>query len=148
MVELTDGRLMLNCRNHRGPPDQGKTRNHRLISLSDDGGLTWSAARPDPALPEPICQASLIRCFSSTQTDRPWLLFSNPADKQKRRNLTVRLSKDDGNSWPHSKVLYPGSAAYSCLAMLPSGDAACLYECDGSGRIALATFSLDWLTSE
>jgi sialidase-1 len=148
MVELTDGRLMLNCRNHRDLKTKHPAGWRRMTSFSDDGGLTWSAPERAEDLVEPVCQASLIRCFPAMEKDRPWLLFTNPADEAKRRSLTVRLSKDDGKTWPHSKVLYHGSASYSCLAMLPSGEVACLYERDGSQEIALAKFSLDWLDSQ
>lgn len=147
MVELTDGRLMLNCRNHRDSKKKpGKNGWRRQISFSADGGLTWSQPQAAEDLIEPVCQASIIRCFPATNHERPWLLFSNPADGTKRHNLTVRLSPDDGETWPHRKVLYSGPAAYSCLAMLPSGEAACLYEREGSKEIALARFSLDWLS--
>ena len=42
--------------------------------------------------------------------------------------MTVRLSPDDGKTWPAALVLHPGPAAYSCLAVLPDGTVACLYE--------------------
>ena len=33
----------------------------------------------------------------------------------------MRLSRDDGKTWPHAKELYGGPAAYSCLTVLPDG---------------------------
>ena len=45
VVELADGRLMLNMRNH--PP---RAENFRMVATSDDGGRTWSQAKPDRAL--------------------------------------------------------------------------------------------------
>ena len=63
--------------------------------------------------------------------------------------LTVRLSYDEGKTWPVSKLLYEGKSAYSCLAVLPDGTIACLYE-RGEGRYSenlyFARFTLDWLT--
>ena len=73
------------------------------------------------------------------------LLFANPASR-KRERLTVRLSRDDGATWPLSRVLHTGSAAYSCLARFAGERAACLYECGDKSpyqRIELATFDLD-----
>ena len=58
--------------------------------------------------------------------------------------MTVRLSEDEGKTWPVSKVLWPGPAAYSCLAVLPNGDIACLFEAgekQAYERITLARFS-------
>ena len=54
VVELADGALMLNIRSYRG-------NNRRLVSLSKDGGETWSPPMEDEALIEPVCQASIMR---------------------------------------------------------------------------------------
>ena len=45
-----------------------------------------------------------------------------------RKNLTLRISHDDGLTWPVKKVLCPGSAIYSSLVALPGGDVGVLYE--------------------
>jgi sialidase-1 len=76
------------------------------------------------------------------------LLFSNPASTRRER-MTVRLSRDEGKTWAHARVLHEGPSAYSCLAVLPDGTIACLYE--GGDRaayetITLARSPLDWLT--
>ena len=71
-----------------------------------------------------------------------WLLFSNPASL-KRENLTVRVSRDDGKTWPFRLVLEPGPAAYSCLAQVSRATFACLYERGAKTpyeRISLAFF--------
>ena len=145
VVELIDGTLLINMRNY----DRSKTT--RAIATSTDGGITWSAVRHDPALIEPICQASLLRYTMQPQDDRNRLLFSNPAHAEpgQRRDMTVRMSEDEGKTWPVSRVLWPGPAAYSCLAVLPGGDIACLFEAGERQpyeRIALARFSRHWLT--
>jgi sialidase-1 len=57
-------------------------------------------------------------------------LFSNPAngERDQRNRLTVRMSEDEGRTWPVAKLLYAGPSAYSCLAVLPDGSIGCLYE--------------------
>jgi len=145
-VELIDGTLLINMRNY----DRSKTT--RAIATSTDGGMTWSTVRHDPALIEPICQASLLRYTMQPQDDRNRLLFSNPAHAEpgQRRDMTVRMSEDEGKTWPISRVVWPGPAAYSCLAALSNGDIACLFEAGQKQpyeRITLARFSRDWLTS-
>lgn len=147
VVELSDGRLMLNMRN-----DSKLHPNQRAVSLSGDGGMSWSEVEYDPALIEPICQASLIRYASSdARPHRHLLFFSNPATKTEddRRNLTVRLSLDEGKTWPISQTLHTGPSAYSCLAALPDGSVGCLYEGGNENRyekIIFSRFSLRWLT--
>jgi sialidase-1 len=132
VVELADGRLLLNMRSH-----DNKIKN-RQISYSDDGGATWSEPRSDTTLIEPICQAS-IRRYRWPSDDKPGvILFSNPASTTKRERLTIRASLDEGKSWPQERVLYAGPSAYSCLCMLPSGKIGCLYEKDNYQRITFA----------
>ena len=77
------------------------------------------------------------------------LLFANPASLQARENMTVRLSYDEGLSWPVARVLHPGPAAYSCLTVLPDRTLACLYERGDENpreKITWAHFDLEWLT--
>jgi sialidase-1 len=142
IVELAEpkGTLMLNMRNYLGV-------NRRAHSLSYDGGLTWSAPEVDPQLDDPVCQASILRCSWPSTKDPGRILFANPASTN-RRNLTVRVSYDDGKSWPVSKSLDAGLSAYSCLAILPDKSIGCLYE-RGFGtpyeKIILSRFSLSWL---
>lgn len=123
VAELFDGKgtLLMDMRSYRG-------RSQRAQSRSVDGGATWTEAVDVPALVEPVCQASLLR-WEGAGGNRPgWLLFSNPADARKRRNLTVRASDDNGATWPRSLVIHAGPAAYSCLVALSDSSAACLFE--------------------
>ena len=63
--------------------------------------------------------------------------------------MTVRLSYDEGESWPGSRLLHAGPSAYSSLAVLPDGSIACLYERGDESpyeTITLARFGLDWLS--
>jgi len=66
--------------------------------------------------------------LSYKQAGKKVLAFSNPANKEKRVNMTVRLSFDNGRSWKYSKVLHEGPSAYSSLVVLSNGNLACLYE--------------------
>jgi len=140
VVELSDGTLLINMRNY----DRSQTS--RAVATSTDGGMTWSAVRHDPTLIEPICQASLIRCTTPGGSVR--LLFSNPAHAGKRLDMTVRMSEDEGKTWSASRLLWPGPSAYSCLAALPDGGAACLFEAGRASpyeRIVLVRFTCDGL---
>jgi sialidase-1 len=139
VVELTDGRLLLNMRSFRGKARRG-------VATSADGGSTWSPVEDDPALVEPVCQASLIRYSWGGPGEKGRLLFSNPAHPKRREDLTVRLSEDDGRTWPVHKAIWKGSAIYSSLARLPDGAIGLLYEREDYRRIAFTRFTLAWLT--
>ncbi len=119
VAELSNGNLMLNMRNYND------TR-LRQVAISRDGGHTWSDLKGDPALTEPVCQGSLLRYDYAGK--KSFLAFSNPANKEKRVNMTVRLSYNNGKTWKYSQVLYEGPSAYSNLVVLPNGNLACLYE--------------------
>jgi sialidase-1 len=143
VVELADGKLMLNMRNYY------RAKKNRAVSTSSDGGMTWSDIYRDNALPEPRCQASFIRYSLAADGSKNRLLFSNPAHADSRVNMTVKLSYDEGGTWPVAKTLHAGPAAYSCLAVLGDGRIACLYEAGRDGpyeTITFERFSLRWLT--
>ncbi len=116
-----EGTLLMDMRSYRGLARRAQSR-------STDGGATWTEAVDVPVLVEPVCQASILRWENAGGNAPGWLLFSNPADPKKRRNLTVRASDDNGATWSRSLVLQPGGAAYSCLIALSDTEAACLYE--------------------
>lgn len=141
LVELADGSLLHNMRSYFG-------KNRRAVATSQDAGLTWSKVTLDETLVEPVCQASILR-YSWPEAGKPGvILFSNPAST-KRERMTVRLSRDDGASWPVSRPVHAGPSAYSCLVILPDQRIGCLYECGEQSpyeKITLARFPLHWLT--
>lgn len=142
VVELADGRLLLNMRNYN------RANPTRQVAYSADGGLTWTNQHHVPELIEPICQASLRRLSWPSGQMPGVILFSNPASTNRRERLTVRVSEDDGRTWPWAQVVDARPAAYSCLAALPNGMGAVLYEAGDQSpyqSIFLARFTLPWL---
>jgi sialidase-1 len=146
VVELADGRLMMNMRTPRG-------YDMRMVATSEDGGETWSEARDEPTLIEPACQASFIRWTSEAAgDDRNRLLFSNPANAERRTDMTVRLSYDEGKTWPVARKLAGHYCSYSCMAALPDGTVGILFEheepdteAEGVAQLMFARFNEAWL---
>ena len=119
VVELADGRLLLNMRSYWGKVAKVEDRlGKRALAWSEDGGATWSDLAFDDTLIEPVCQGSFLRHTVAADGGKDRLLFSNPASTTDRINMTVRLSYDEAESWPVSKSLHAGPSAYSSLAVL------------------------------
>ncbi len=138
-VELSDGSVLLNMRSYQA-------NNRRLVAVSEDRGDTFSKPVEDKVLIEPVCQGSILRYPG----EKNRILFCNPAST-KREKLTVRLSEDNAKTWPVSRVLHDGPAAYSCLTVLPDQRIGVLYEGGGKSaydQLTFARFPLDWLTEK
>jgi sialidase-1 len=155
-IERTDGRVMLNVRSE-------SKAHRRLVTTSRDGATGWSTPAFDDALLEPICMAGLVRYSSAKSGGKDRILFSNPhnlarADGKEapgksrdRKNVSVKLSYDEGRTWAVSKTIEPQWSAYSDLAVTSQGTILCFY---GTGAkpgfagdaLRLARFNLQWLT--
>lgn len=156
LVELSDGRVLANVRNE-------SKRHRRLFSISADGATGWSKPEFQEALYEPICMggnATIADAAGQTTS----LIYSYPNSgpgtgptgkegNRERRNLTVRLSDDDGKSWPKSRVLDAGPSGYSDMAVDRDGTIYLLYEAKSlepkgpfiPATLTLARFNRAWL---
>ena len=135
VVELDDGAWMVNSR--------VKGKGMRYVHTTADNGKTWKTA-PEPALIDPACNASLIRYTSTAEGyNKNRLLFSNAKTKNARRNMTVRVSYDEGASWTDGKTIYAGAAAYSSLTVLKNGEIGLLFEKDDYKENVFVRFSLE-----
>jgi sialidase-1 len=135
VAELEDGTLLLNSRY------MGQPAGHRMVARSRDGGETFVEPGVDETLIDPNCQGSTVMVGDK-------LLFSNPAVRNPevsyrgdlRRELTVRVSRDGGRTWPEARVIDHGPSGYSDLCA-----EGVLYECgerDYRERIAFARWGL------
>ncbi len=140
VFERSDGSLGYNVRE--------MSRGYRVIADSVDGGLTWSAPEAERQLYCPTCQGSTLILPSRDGKSR--VLFSNPTGRKDRTELTVHLSEDGGRTWPVARIVNPGPAAYSDLAVSDDGMIHVVYE-TGEDRpyrkVAMARFNLEWLKS-
>ena len=138
--ELSGGQLYLASR-HAAPIAMAPEPNGRQFSISSDAGSSWLPGQVDTRLATPVCQVAIIR-----YGDSGGLLFSNPAHDTSRVRMTLRYSLDDGASWPHQILVYPGPAGYSVLATGSDNAVYLLYENGNmaySQRISIARISAD-----
>ena len=132
LVELADGSIMINCRDNRDNRGGART-----VAVTRDLGATWTPHATDRvALPESVCMASLLR--RDTPDAEAWMFFSNPATTSGCHTMTIKVSGDEGMSWPerwHTVYDARSGSGYSCLAMADDGHLEVLYE--GPGEIYL-----------
>jgi sialidase-1 len=159
LVELSDGRILANVRNE-------SKRHRRLFALSEDGASAWSEPQFQESLYDPICMGA-TSALTDAKGRTTALLYSHPdsgpgarpagADgSRERRNLTVRLSDDDGQTWPTSRVIDAGPSGYSDMATTPDGAIYLLYEAQSlepngpfiPATLTLARFNREWLESQ
>lgn len=154
MAQLADGRVILTSRNSH-------ERNRRLASYSQDGATKWSSPRIVEDLLEPGCMAGMVAYSGGDRKSEPVLLFSNPNTTQRkhsaRHDVTIKLSRDGGLTWPTEKLLEDGPSAYSDLAVMPDGTILCFYESGvdppkvkrnrdwAYANLILARFNLAWI---
>ncbi|MCD6597141.1 MAG: exo-alpha-sialidase, partial [Bacteroidales bacterium] len=138
IAELSDGSWMINSR--------ANGKGLRYVHISSDEGKTWETW-PEPVLIDPGCNASFIRYTSIEDGhDKNRLLFANAKMEKGRKNMTVRLSYDEGKTWTEGKTIYPGGSAYSSLSILKNGNIALFFEKDNYKENAFVSFSLEWLS--
>jgi len=155
-IELADGSVMLNVRSE-------SKAHRRLVTVSKDGATNWSTPKFDDALLEPICMASMVRYSLALGGGANRILFCNPdnvsrADGKEepgkvrdRKNLSVKVSYDEGKTWPVTRSVEPGPSMYSDIAVAKSGAILCFYDRGtkpgyAGEFITLARFNLEWLT--
>lgn len=134
-TELSNGKLMMNCRNQSGDTRQ------RIVAVSKSGGQVWDTIYFDKNLPDPVCQGSILTIKARKKNNI--LAFSNPADTSHRDKLTLRISFDEGKTWKKSFLIDSNqagdNAAYSDLVKIDKQTIGVLYEKANYSRIVFVT---------
>ncbi len=156
VVQLADDSLLFSRR--KAP--------NRVFMYSKDEGQSFSQPVPVPEIPDPDCQGSMIRYTREDQGyTKNRILFANPvsgnlgvgageSDPRGRFNVTVRMSYDEGKTWPVEKMILRGPGAYSSMTVFPDGSIGILFETgtafgtfdDYSAKLVFARFTVEWLT--
>ena len=133
-AEISDDRMIMSIRNQRGDIRS------RILAYSSDGGKSWDEAYFEKALPDPVCQGSILSL--GILNGRTVLAHSNASDTKERNNLTLKISYDEGKTWNKSILVdrtddpnKPSWAAYSDLVRIDINSVGVLYEQDNYSRI-------------
>ena len=117
----------------------------RHFARSIDYGETFSEHDQHEEVPDANLHAGLVRYREGEEVSDDILLFSNPSPA---KDMTIRMSRDEGRSWDISRRVERGLSRYSDLAVTADGTILCLYT-NGVVRdrekISVARFNLEWL---
>ena len=132
VVQLSDGSLMLNARYNPNRNNQGDG-NGRVVVTTKDLGNTWEEHPTSRSvLIESTCMASIHKhVYHENGEEKSILLFTNPNTKTGRHHMTIKVSFDDGKTWPEEfwMLLDEGnSRGYSCLTSVNEQTIGILYE--------------------
>lgn len=132
VIQLNDGSLMLNMRDDLNRENKSDT-NGRVVMITKDFGKTWlEHSTSNGALIEPNCMASLIKEeFEIDGKLQKTVLFSNPNSKFRREKMTIKISFDDGLTWPDEYNFLVDELignGYSCLTKIDNKHVGILYE--------------------
>jgi len=118
LVELADGRILMDIRQCAGP--------HRWLATSSDGGKTWSEPRPGVPVSAVACAIQRYT-LKSAGDDRDRILWTGPKGPG-RKTLVVRVSYDEGQTFPNERLISDQPAAYSDLTILKDKTVGVLWE--------------------
>lgn len=145
VVELSDGRVMLNSRDS----SNGRLRK---VAISTDGGHSYGPVIRDAELPDPTNNASITRLHPEAAegtVDAKKLIFTNANNgaNGNRVNGAVRLSCDDGETWPGLRTLETGTFAYSSATAIDEGRVGVLWEAGYTDTMQFSSFDEEWMNA-
>ncbi len=149
-VELSDGSVMLNIRNH-------SPSYRRATTISKTGYSDFSPYRLEEALPDPICFGSIAKGTINGDNVTGFIncaTYPTKANKylNLRSHLTVRLSYDDAKTWKYSREI-ENRSGYADIAFSIDGSRIyCFYEHDVDDiikseprHLTFAKINFDWI---
>ncbi|MCS4228681.1 exo-alpha-sialidase [Sphingobacterium sp. BIGb0165] len=139
-AQISETGLYMNSRNQQGNVKE------RIVSYSNDGGVTWDTTYFDKNLPDPVNQGSVL---SWQRKGKYVLAVCNAATTNRRDNLTLRLSRDQGKTWYFNHVVSKAPAdvkgdytAYSDLVLLNKNRIGVLFEKENYRKIVFVPVQL------
>lgn len=111
----------------------------RAIAFSNDGGQSWTPSQP--ILQETACESSVVTLPNATAGAT---LVLSSAFSANRSNMTLHVSRDSGQTWQLSQTVYPGSAAYSSLAVADHApdNVLLLFERDNYAKVSFVSLHI------
>ena len=134
-VELDDGRVMLDIRSFA---------HIRSLSYSANGYSDWSEAKNHAQLVDPSCFGSIASITAEDGHKR--LLSVNCDNVEKRVNVVIKVSDDNGETWGVKRTVDAERGGYCDIAVDgANGKIYVLYEEKYGKYMFLSTIDKEWL---
>jgi sialidase-1 len=126
-AELANGRILLNTRNQSGEVRA------RIISRSNNGGVSWDTTYYERSLIDPVNQGAVLTL--GYKKGKAIIVSSHTQDSLRRNHLMLHISRNDGYSWEPVTMIDAIEAAtpkdytaYSDLVRITNRRLGVLYE--------------------
>ncbi len=127
-------------------------RDGRTFARSRDGGTSFYELGEHEELSGRPVHVGLARHASAARSHPDVLLFSHPVGVNHLipggADMMIYVSRDDGRTWPMSKLIDRRPCRYSDLAVTADGTVLCIYtvgEVRDSEKLTVARFNQEWL---
>lgn len=140
LMELVDGSILISTR-------QNGARGH---NISTDGGVNWGTQGHWNEMTTNACNGEMLRLYATDRGDSINMLLHSIPNSMQRRDVSLFVSYDEGQSWQDPVLLVEGPSVYSSMTLLNDGTIGVLVEKNPSGacEIWYQNFSPAWLRQQ
>ena len=138
-TELANGGVLLNSRNQSGDVRA------RIISRSNNGGVSWDTTYYERSLIDPVNQGAVLTL--GYKKGKAIVVSSHTQDSLRRNNLLLHISRNDGYNWEQVALVDATVAAtpkdytaYSDLVQITKQQLGILYERNQYKEIVFTKF--------
>lgn len=123
LMELVDGRVLISVRQTGA----------RGYNYSTNGGLAWGTQGRWECMKSNACNGDMLRVAATDRGDSCNILLHSIPNSMERRNVSIFVSYDEGQTWQDPVLLFDGPSVYSSLTLLKNGSVGVLLEENPNG---------------
>ena len=123
LMELVDGRVLISVRQTGA----------RGYNYSSNGGLAWGTQGRWECMKSNACNGDMLRLAATDRGDSCNILLHSIPNSMERRDVSIYVSYDEGQTWQDPVLLFDGPSVYSSMTLLKNGSVGVLLEENPNG---------------
>ncbi|MBR3489068.1 MAG: exo-alpha-sialidase [Bacteroidales bacterium] len=123
LMELVDGRVLISVRQTGA----------RGYNYSSNGGLAWGTQGRWECMKSNACNGDMLRLAATDRGDSCNILLHSIPYSMERRDVSIFVSYDEGQTWQDPVLLFDGPSVYSSMTLLKNGSVGVLLEENPNG---------------